>query len=277
MTPRRSDKLCVAAPGTIFEVSLHVYRYGPDGAIRMLAVHGLTGHGKRWQSLATRHLPDVAIAAPDLLGHGRSSWAAPWTIDSNVEALAALLDAHADGPVLVVGHSFGGALALNLAAARPDLLSGLVLLDPAVGLDGGWMRDIADEMFASPDYTDRDEARSEKTSGSWADVDPAELDAELDEHLIPWPGGRVGWRISIPAMLSYWSELARPIVLPRSRTPTTLVRAGRTDPPYVSETLIEALDASLGPDFRLTDFDCDHMVPLALPAETAAVIRERLG
>ena len=115
---------------------------------------------------------------------------------------------------MVVGHSFGGAVALKLAAARPDLVAALVLLDPAVGLDGGWMRDIADEMLASPDYTDRAEARDEKANGSWADVDARELDAELDEHLVELPDGRVGWRISIPAMMSYWSELARDFVLP---------------------------------------------------------------
>jgi lipase len=265
--------------GTIEPVSmnLHVYRYGPAAGIRLLAIHGLTGHGKRWASLATAHLPDIAIAAPDLVGHGRSSWAAPWTIDANVDALASLVDAHADGPVLVVGHSFGGALALNLAAERPDLVDGLVLLDPAVALDGEWMRAIAEDMLASPDYADREEARSEKATGSWADVDGAELEAELDEHLVARPGGRVGWRLSLPAMISYWSELARPIVLPRSGTPTTLVRATRTDPPYVSDTLIEALDVSLGPDFTHVDFDCGHMVPLALPARTAAVIRERMA
>ncbi|MDT5018840.1 MAG: lipase, partial [Mycobacterium sp.] len=143
---------------------LHTYRYGPDRPIQVLAIHGLTGHGQRWQTLATRHLPDLTIAAPDLLGHGRSSWAAPWTIDANTAALAALVDAGADGPVVVVGHSFGGAVALNLASTRPDLTAALVLLDPAVGLDGGWMRDIADSMFASPDYTNRDEARAEKAN-----------------------------------------------------------------------------------------------------------------
>jgi lipase len=242
----------------------------------MLAIHGVTGHGKRWHTLATKHLPEVAIAAPDLIGHGRSSCAAPWTIDANVAAFAALLDADADEPVLVVGHSFGGALALNLAAARPDLVDGLVLLDPAIGLDGEQMRDIADEMVAAPDYTDREEARSEKANGSWADVDPGELEAELDEHLIAWPGGRVGWRISLPAMMSYWSELARPVVVPRSGTPTTLVRASRTDPPCVTAALVDALTAGLGPDFNHVDFDCDHMVPLAKPVETAALIRKRL-
>ena len=256
---------------------LNVYRYGPDEPIRVLAIHGLTGHGKRWETLATKHLPDVAVAAPDLIGHGRSSWAAPWTLDANAAALAALLDRDADGPVVAVGHSFGGAVALSLAAARPDLIDGLVLLDPAVQLNGDRMRDLADDMVASPDYTDRDEAREEKAAGSWADVDTAELEAELDEHLIEWPGGRVGWRISLPAMLSYWSELARAIVLPRSGTHTTLVRANLTDPPYVSQTLIDALRAGLGTDFRVVDFDCLHMVPLAMPAESAEIIRERLG
>jgi lipase len=226
--------------------------------------------------LATRQLAGVSVGAPDLIGHGRSSWDAPWTIDANVDALAALLDAGAGQPVVVVGHSFGAAIALSLAAARPDLVDALVLLDPAAGLDGARMRAIADEMMASPDYPDRAQARAEKMSGSWADVPAAELDAELDEHLIPWPGGRVGWRLSLPAMMSYWSELARPIVLPRSGTPTTLLRATKTDPPYVADELVTGLRDSLGRNFALVDLDCNHMVPLARPDQTAAAVRERL-
>jgi lipase len=274
MTPRGSDKCAEASAGSITVVTdlLHVHRYGPAGATEVLAIHGLTGHGRRWQTLATRHLPDVSIAAPDLLGHGRSSWAAPWTLEANVDALAGLLDE--SRPVVVVGHSFGGAVALNLAAARPDLVAALVLLDPAVGLDGEWMRDIADSMFASPDYTDRAEARAEKATGSWGDVAADELNRELDEHLVDQPNGRVGWRISIPAMMSYWSELARPVVVPPNDIPTTVVRAIKTDPPYVTDELLARL--SVRPDFALVDFDCNHMVAQALPAETAAVIRTQL-
>jgi lipase len=271
--------VALAAAGTIGQVTttrLHVHRYGPDGPPQVLAIHGLTGHGLRWQTLATRHLPDVAVVAPDLLGHGRSSWAAPWTRDANTEALAALLDDEGGAPVLVVGHSFGGALALDLAAARPDLVAGLVLLDPAVGLDGAWMRDVAEDMFASPDYTDRAEARAEKVAGSWGEVDAAEVDRELDEHLVTLPNGRSGWRVCIPAMLSYWSELARPAVAPRDGTPTVLVRATRTDPPYATDELITALDAALGSSFELRQWDCDHMVPQARPGDTAQLIRERL-
>lgn len=255
---------------------LYLHRYGPAGPVRVLAIHGLTGHGRRWEDLATRELPEIALSAPDLLGHGRSTWSAPWTIDANVAELARIIERDGAGPVVVVGHSFGGAIALNLAAARPDLVSSLVLLDPAIGLDGAWMRDIADAMYGSPDYTDRAEARQEKLGGSWADVDPAVLEADLDEHLIELPNGRVGWRISVPAMLSYWSELARDIVLPPNGIATTLVRATKTSPPYVTDALADALAQQLGDGLTLLDFDCDHMVAQALPEQTAAVIRRHL-
>lgn len=259
---------------------LHTYRYGPTRPAQILAVHGLTGHGRRWETLSRQYLPEFALLAPDLIGHGRSSWAAPWTLEANVHALATLLDAEGGGPVLVVGHSFGGAVALSLAAARPDLVSGLVLLDPAVALDGTWMAEIADAMFASPDYPDREEATADKLSGSWAEVAakyPDELTRELDEHLVELPSGRFGWRISVPAAMSYWSELTRPIPLPRNGTPTTLVLATRTTPPYATETLIDTLRDALGGSFTLTEVDCDHMVAQAMPAETAAIIRGHLG
>ncbi len=284
MTSRRSDKSPSHGPGPVRLAAsacvtdlLCTYRFGPPGPARVLAIHGLTGHGKRWETLFTRQLPDVAAVAPDLIGHGRSSWDAPWTIEANVAALAAMLDAEADGPVVVVGHSFGGGIALSLAAARPDLIAGLVLLDPAVSLDGRWMREVAEDMYNSPDYTNREEARQEKAGGSWGEVDDDELERELDEHLVDQADGRVGWRISIPAMLSYWSELTRPVPVPRDGTPTTLVRATRTDPPYACDELIATMDAGLGADFTLLEWDCDHMVPLAKPVETAAVIRDRLG
>jgi len=256
---------------------LHLNRFGPAGPAQVLMIHGLTGHGWRWHTLANEHLAEFTVLAPDLLGHGRSSWAAPWTIDANVAALASLIEREAAGPVVVVGHSFGGAVALHLAAACPDLVSGLVLLDPAIGLNGKRMLAVAEAMLESPDYPDPAEARAEKVNAAWADVPVAEVDDELAEHLIELPNGRYRWRICVPAMMSYWSELARDIVLPRNGIPTTLIRGVRSDPPYVSDTLIDGLAEQIGPDFTLLDFDSRHMVPLAKPVETAAAIRDMLA
>ena len=96
------------------------------------------------------------------------------------------------------------------------------------------------------------------------------------EHLITLASGRYGWRVSLPAMMSYWSELARDTVLPPANTPTVLVRAERTTPPYVTDTLINGLAQRLGANYRLLNFDCNHMVPYAKPDEVAALTRELL-
>ena len=103
-----------------------------------------------------------------------------------------------------------------------------------------------------------------------------ELDAELAEHLIDLPNGRVGWRVSIPAMMSYWSELARDIALPPNGTPID-GGAGEADVAAVCHRrLIDALRDRLGADFALLDFECNHMVPHAKPDETAQLIRDQL-
>ena len=52
------------------------------------------------------------------------------------------------------------------------------------------------------------------------------------------------------------------------------MRAAKTDPPYVTDELLAALGER--PDFTVLDFDCDHMVAQAQPADTAAVIRKQL-
>jgi lipase len=278
MTPRGSDTSSRSSYWHDRWVTrLHVHRFGPPGPVRLLALHGLTGHGQRWEHLVNRHLPEITVAAPDLIGHGHSTWDAPWTIEANVAALAGLLERDAEEPVVIVAHSFGSAVALHLATTHPDRVSGLVLLDPAIGLDGARMLEIADAMLASPDYSDVAEARAAKTNGSWAGVDPAVVDAELEEHLVMLPGGRCTWRLSLPAMMAYWSELARDIVLPPKGIGTTLVHAAWTSPSYVTDRLVNDLRERLGQDFRYLTLECDHMVAETKPADVAALIRERLA
>lgn len=53
----------------------------------------------------------------------------PWDLPSVARAIADDLRHDGDGPVIVVGHSTGGAIALQLAASWPDLVAGLVLVN----------------------------------------------------------------------------------------------------------------------------------------------------
>lgn len=249
---------------------LHVHRYGPADGPLVLALHGLTGHGRRWEALAT-DLPEVRLVAPDLRGHGRSPALPPWTFEAVVDDMIPLLD---DTPAVVVGHSFGGAAALHLAHRRPELVRRLVLLDPAIALDPALLLEIAESTLSAPNYPDVEAARLDKLETAWADVAPALLAAELAEHLTPTPTGRVAWRMNLPAVVSYWGQLAREPVLPPAGLPTVLVHALKS--PFVTPRLRAALAERLGGDLTVHEFDCDHMVAQARPAETAAVVRAAL-
>ena len=153
-----------------------------------------------------------------------------------------------------------------------------MLLDPAVGLDGEWMREIADAMLASPDFADRAEARADKTSGSWGEVDAAEVDAELDEHLVDLPNGRVRLADQHPGD-DVLLERAGPAnrVAPqgnaddvgrRARTPIR-----RTSPTSWSRRCAQQLGADFTPGrLRLRSHGAETK-----PAETAALIRELMG
>jgi len=80
-------------------------------------------------------IPAVAeqtrVIAYDRAGIGSSDPASPLTVQSQVSDLAAVAAAAGAGPCVLAGHSWGGLLVLMAAAQRPDLIAGLVLIDPA--------------------------------------------------------------------------------------------------------------------------------------------------
>ncbi|MGC4960468.1 alpha/beta fold hydrolase [Gordonia sp. DT218] len=260
-------------------MSLTTYVFGTDTpeAPHVLAIHGLTGHGKRWESLAADHLPDLRVIAPDLLGHGYSPWEPPWSLEEHVASLIVVVEQHIPvdaHPFVVVGHSFGGAVAVRLAQRLgSDSVRGLVLLDPAQGLDPAMTLQVATDSLEHWDYADAAAAKSAKRAEGWADIPEELLDKEIDDHLTDRTNGRVGWRVSAPAAATAWSEMARDAVLPPPGLPTTVVVADRVDPPFVRPAFLEACATERPDSVEIVHADCEHMVPFLAPELTARVIR----
>ncbi|MFF0479058.1 alpha/beta fold hydrolase [Streptomyces sp. NPDC004284] len=75
----------------------------------------------------------------DLLGYGLSDRPADfdYRMESQAAAVAAVLDHLGVTGVDLVGHSMGGAVAIHLAAARPDLVARLVVAEPNLYAGGG--------------------------------------------------------------------------------------------------------------------------------------------
>lgn len=253
--------------------TLRVHRFGRTNSQVVLALHGLTGHGTRWRALANEHLSDLRVIAPDLRGHGYSTSFPPWTFETVVADLVTVITEETDQPVVLLGHSFGGACALHLAHRWPQLVRKLVLLDPAIALAPPVLHDIATSCVTSPGYDSVEEARADKLATGWGEVEPRLLDAELAEHLVATGTGRLDWRFDLPAVTSYWGQLARPLVLPPADLPTVLVQAMRVAPPFVTAELRTALATQLGDQLTVHEWDCEHMIPQQRLADTAALLR----
>lgn len=111
---------------------VHVLQKGETGPV-VLMIHGASANAREFDwTLAPRLEGDMRILMADRPGHGHSErFEGADALGAQAAQMAGVLDALAPGEkAVVVGHSFGGAVALRLALDRPDLVSGLVLLAP---------------------------------------------------------------------------------------------------------------------------------------------------
>jgi pimeloyl-ACP methyl ester carboxylesterase len=106
----------------------------------LVFLHGIGGRASGWAPIqaACAEAGHTSLAW-DMPGYGESPAIDPYTFDGLADALAALLDAHGLPKAVLVGHSLGGMVALQMWARHPTRLAGLVLAasSPAFGHGSG--------------------------------------------------------------------------------------------------------------------------------------------
>jgi pimeloyl-ACP methyl ester carboxylesterase len=116
------------------------YRRGGDGDT-VLLIHGLAGSSRTWRatqpSLARTH----DVIAPDLLGHGESAKPmGDYSLGAFASGLRDLLAVLEVPSATIVGHSFGGGVAMQLAYQHPELCDRLVLVGSGgLGREVSWL------------------------------------------------------------------------------------------------------------------------------------------
>jgi len=245
-----------------------VHDWGPSDGGPLLCLHGITSWGGRFRRLALERLQSFHVLAPDLRGHGVSDWEPPWNLGTHVDDIVDTLNALHLERVDVVGHSFGGRLALELAARHPTRVDRIVLLDPAVWVPPHIAFERAelarnDESFASVE--DAIVARLAMSSVTDARL----VREELPQHLQLGHDGRWRGRYARSAVVAAYGEMATPPPLDRVGARTLLVR-GR-DSEVVPEELQEIVCDTMS-DCRAVTVPGGHIVMWDAFAETADAI-----
>ena len=126
-TPFREQSIPVA--GT----DIHYLDWGTSGRPGLVFVHGGAAHAHWWSFLAPMFARDWHAVALDLSGHGDSGRRADYSHALWAEEVLAVSQAAGfSGPPVVVGHSLGGGITLELASAHGEHLAGAVVVDTPV-------------------------------------------------------------------------------------------------------------------------------------------------
>jgi pimeloyl-ACP methyl ester carboxylesterase len=133
---------------------------GPADAVESIVfLHGLGGAQSTWASVLGAFAETYRIVAVDLPGHGASDKPSPDATDYSIAGIAAkigeLLEKLELAPAVLIGHSLGGATALQLSLDRPKLVRTLALVNSAA-LGSEINGELLDRVESEPS---RDEAR----------------------------------------------------------------------------------------------------------------------
>jgi pimeloyl-ACP methyl ester carboxylesterase len=121
-------------PGFVRATDVAVW--GQDGGSPgFVFLHGFGEGAFVWDQVAEEIAAGRKVIAPDLKGHGDSAWDDRhcYTVEDHAADVRGLLQSMPPEPFVLVGHSMGGAIALRVAAERPEGLIGLVVVDFGAG------------------------------------------------------------------------------------------------------------------------------------------------
>jgi esterase len=122
-----------------------------EGERLAFVCHGILGSRQNWRGFARRlaaALPGWRVVTPDHRNHGDATGApGPHTVDACADDLATLADHLGQAPEVVVGHSFGGKVALAYVERHGD------------GLEQAWVLDASPEIWSPAEAADNEVSR----------------------------------------------------------------------------------------------------------------------
>ena len=219
----------------------------------VLLLHGGPGIGFDYlRDLADELAQENDVAWYQQRGQEPSASEGPYTVTADVEDARRVLDALGWQTAYVVGHSWGGHLALHVAEAMPERLLGVLAVDPLGSIGDGRWPEFDEEIFRRTPEHMRARAR---------ELDELSMAGEADDEL-----ALEGMRLVWPA---YFADPERAPPMPELQISSA--RSGEMVP-SIQEAL-PALEAGL-PGIRVpVGFVHGSRSPMPLAASTDAAER----
>ena len=264
----------------IGDTTVHVEAAGAGETVVLL--HCSASSGAQWRKMSAQMADRFHVVAPDLYGYGKTGpWPGhgPLTLADEAALVAEALS-EVNGPVHLVGHSYGGAVALQFALMHPERLRSLTLIEPVVFYllrHGGLMeRALFDEVRALADTISQAVLRGDthagmarfvefwNGTGAWAEI-KAETRAALAKQI-----GKVAMDFSAT------TGAPTPLSAVRNLRVPTLVLCGQ-DSPMASFAIANMLaEMVTSAELRMVA-EAGHMMPLTHPDAVRAAIVEHVG
>jgi pimeloyl-ACP methyl ester carboxylesterase len=192
------------------------FEQSTGGTPPVVLVHGLgcdrSFMAPQFEALSGQH----RVVAVDLRGHGRSSKPEQaYTITGFADDLRWVLDELAAERPVVVGHSMGGLVALELAARQPERLAGIVMLDSAVlppphvhtsvraviaALKTADYRAVGRSFFANAFFLPTDDEQRKEAIVAAMVATPQHVMASAFEGIFAWDGASAAERCTVPLL-----------------------------------------------------------------------------
>lgn len=164
-------------------IALGAFGHGPT----VVLVHGLGSGANHWLPVARDLARDHRVVLVELAGHGVAGMPRSLTLDDAAAGLDRAIAASCDGPVVLVGHSIGGLVAMAEALRDPDRVRALVLVETALrpqlpaaeraALIAALDRDYRGTLRASYEAFGRDSAQGAALFANAARLDPQAMKA----------------------------------------------------------------------------------------------------
>lgn len=116
-----------------YAVNYRQVHHGSKGSL--IFIHGAGSDGEIWSKLWGNLASEFTVIVPDLPGHNLSEGEPCSAVDDYASSMTAFIKSlNLPRPIIIAGHSMGGAIALSIALTNPELSDGLIMVDSAARL-----------------------------------------------------------------------------------------------------------------------------------------------